>query len=835
MKNEIHENLKAQREQLAALEAVLSDFDPEGLAEENNRLQQEALAISQENALLKSENTTLTERINTMMWNERMSITSHRYKTLNFYYQSEVKQMMDRITILENKYKNVITALKKSSDWEAAAAEPKLRDKLEETKAYFNNTIAQLRENVNKETEKIKQASHQDFNEELGSPLPTPEALGNRLRNFNMEMRFGGAVSNIVGIMLILLGVVFGLQHEGLPNELRGALAYGLGILFLAGGEFLQRSSKNTKSFFFLGVTAGGIAILFASTALAYFALGILSIPMALVLCVLTSAVAFVLAIRYSSRVIACFALIGGYMPITALTDYTVAGMFVTVMVYFALLTFWTIILASRKKWPVVSGLSFVLNTISAFVLLFFFIPGPPLAASLFYLIALFIMYIGMILAYPILNKSPSFTRLEIIILSANTIINCLMMYAVLNDHFSPFEHNGLLGIGYFILYFAGAKLIDRFLAGDKRVSLLFYLTALSFAILIIPMQFGADWLLTGWFVQGVTLISYGVLVKARGYERAGWLMLALAVFPFLLEVLFNIHTNRFLLLYTFVSAGLAVLVWVYHYANDKDALFEHTPKGRLVMAFRYVVVVQTCIYLLYAASELYWLAIDAWGWPYYIMGVTGTVAFLYEIGIKRIPGITDRTIEIMSLCITIGASFWTLIVNLFVVPSAPVPVIDIGLLTAFNIFSVFALWDGLNTIKKLSPAHKLPSNFADWNILITSVYAWLVITMMTVVQFEFNITSILVSAIGLVAALLWICFGFVRRNRNMRLFGLLFSFVSLVKLFFIDLYFLPQDMRIVSYFVFGLIFMAISFVYQYFNKKLIKESEKESEKDEVA
>jgi len=44
---------------------------------------------------------------------------------------------------------------------------------------------------------------------------------------------------------------------------------------------------------------------------------------------------------------------------------------------------------------------------------------------------------------------------------------------------------------------------------------------------------------------------------------------------------------------------------------------------------------------------------------------------------------------------------------------------------------------------------------------------------------------------------------------------------LSVAKLFIIDLAFLTQGYRIVSYFVFGIILLAISFVYQYFNKKL--------------
>jgi uncharacterized membrane protein len=69
--------------------------------------------------------------------------------------------------------------------------------------------------------------------------------------------------------------------------------------------------------------------------------------------------------------------------------------------------------------------------------------------------------------------------------------------------------------------------------------------------------------------------------------------------------------------------------------------------------------------------------------------------------------------------------------------------------------------------------------------------------------------------------ALAWIIFGFMRRYPLIRKFGLGLALLSVAKLFLVDLISLTDGYRIVSYFALGITLVVISFVYQYFNKRL--------------
>ena len=60
-----------------------------------------------------------------------------------------------------------------------------------------------------------------------------------------------------------------------------------------------------------------------------------------------------------------------------------------------------------------------------------------------------------------------------------------------------------------------------------------------------------------------------------------------------------------------------------------------------------------------------------------------------------------------------------------------------------------------------------------------------------------------------------------IKRYTFIRRFGLALSILAVVKLFLIDLSFLTEGYKIISYFVFGMTLLAISFVYQYFSKRI--------------
>jgi uncharacterized membrane protein len=89
------------------------------------------------------------------------------------------------------------------------------------------------------------------------------------------------------------------------------------------------------------------------------------------------------------------------------------------------------------------------------------------------------------------------------------------------------------------------------------------------------------------------------------------------------------------------------------------------------------------------------------------------------------------------------------------------------------------------------------------------------------IAQYNLEFSNAIISIIYVVTALAWIIFGFARKYAFIRRFGLGLSILAVIKLFIIDLSGLNEGYRIFSYFALGITLVAISFVYQYFNKRL--------------
>ena len=814
MKDHILNHLQTQQEKLHELTALVNAFDAEGLAEANQALQAQVVSLDETNTQLVAQNRTLKHQLQTFMYHERLTLVGGKRRLLDFYYGRTAHAMDDRVTAIEQQYRKALDALRQEAAHGLASQKSILTERINQTQAFVAQELADLRQRNQQGLATVKDQMDSRFQDLETHSLPDSQAVGRRFLAGNLELRVGGKISNIIGILFILFGVAVGLQHANnlLPAPLRAALAYVAGAGFLLAGEWLHQHRR--RNYFSVGLTATGVSVLFATTAFAYFGLGLLGMWTALAMCVLTSGVAFSLSLRYQSPVIASFALVGGYLPVFAVMAHSntlLAGL----MGYTLLLSVWAVGLASQKQWPVVTLISFVFSfSATVWLLLWTGWAGrETLWLDVSYLLVLFAMYMGMVLIYPMTKRQQtvSLSRRELGVLIANTLTNCLLMFTVLHDHFRPFEQAGLVTVGYFAAYFGLAKFCGHFFPQDSKLVGFFYFVALSFAILITPMQFGADWLLIGWFMQGVALVTYGVLTQQKGYARGGWVMLALSLAPFgyeLEHMLWRGATVRFTLLYTFVSAGLWLLVWVY---RKESGQFNHRLHQLGVAGLTYGVVVQTWFYVLYVTQ--YGIRQVSTSGGLLTMALV-LMSYAYGAGIKAIPGLQDKVVPWLSVGIMSLTAVATLGSNAVGLrPLAPMTAV---VAVAFNGLSVLAVWDNLRTVRKLSQG----LGGADWLALVVSIYAWFVISQLAVVQFQQNINSVWVSGIALLAALLWITYGFKWRNGSMRVFGLAFSFASLAKMVFFDLHFLPQGLRIVSYFVFGVVFMAISFVYQFFTKR---------------
>lgn len=136
-------------------------------------------------------------------------------------------------------------------------------------------------------------------------------------------------------------------------------------------------------------------------------------------------------------------------------------------------------------------------------------------------------------------------------------------------------------------------------------------------------------------------------------------------------------------------------------------------------------------------------------------------------------------------------------------------------ILVVVGIFSLLAVRDFLQLIIR---EQKIG---VEWYPIVISVYFMIILTQNLIVQYDLSFISSTISIIYAAMALGCIIFGFIKRYSLIRKYGLGLAILSVIKLILIDFANLTRGYRVVSYFILGIILVAISFIYQYFSKRL--------------
>ncbi|NLD50074.1 MAG: DUF2339 domain-containing protein [Clostridiaceae bacterium] len=832
------DNLKAvlvrQKETLDSLEKEIRNIEANDLVTENQKLKDELLrqkaSLDNEksnNVKLSEENSKLRGALYEQFYNEKTYILNSVSKRMDIYYKGNIKEEINRLQSFELSVKkridNMIAVLKANR----VSVEDDIYIRIEELRKQLNIKVTLAREEIEKHTGAFCENRNEELSK-LKQEQVTEEEIRSRIKQNNIESLIGLNIINKLGILLLVIGVIAASQftYYHLPDMLKSVFAFLIGAVMLVAGELLNRRKPNVFS---LGITSGGIAVLYASLALSYFRFEILGMYPALGLCVLITLGAFVLSQRYNSQTISAFAMVGGYLPI-----FSIAGdktMLYGAMVYFVILNFLALIVAVNKKWTVTAYIGFVLNVIgSIYISTNMFNTQSDGAAlilgdiiTILYLVFAFVIY-TLIPVVGSFRKKVGFKNSDTVLLALNTFISSLLLYWAFYEAGLE-DLKGLLALVFAGVYIMLGWFIDKYMTKEKTTIALFYITGLTFVVLVIPFQFGRMWLSLGWLVEGIALLSYGIYKEIKSFKRAGTVISFLCLGAFILFDVLAYHDELFTLRYLSITLGSIIVLGTLIYKKNLSEI--------QVRLFKYFTVINVWIFTLYLiGGELsgYLLKLledSSYNHDYLVFAAMIIASFLAAFIIPRIRILLDNVMKGISVTIYVLALTVLFFVNfespvngyLSEVPTA-VSVVGTIELAFVAILSILALRD---LILCLVMERKFG---IEWYPFIISLYFVVILTQNLITQYNLEFNNAVISIIYLVTALAWITFGFVKRYVFIRRFGLGLSMLAVVKLFIIDLAFLEEGYRIVSYFVFGLTLLAISFVYQYFNKRIESISE---------
>lgn len=821
-----------QKEISLELEREWLNISHNDLTKENDALKYELEKVKSDlvNAekhlkVISDERNQLKNALYEQIFNEKISILKMSSKKTDIYFKSNIENEVNRLAAFEHRVKSRIDELAETLKKNNVEINDDIYKKLDELALLANQKISQVRTDIAKTAGVYSDNEAAEF-EKLRNEEISEGQIKELYKKNNIESFVGLNIINKLGILLVVIGVIAASQfaYSRLTDTLKGIMMFSLGTIMLAAGELLNRKKPNVFS---LGITAGGIAVLYVALSASYFRLQILTMYPALLICVFVTAVAFLLSQRYNSQTIAAFAFVGGYLPMFSISGNLTLMNYA--MLYFVVLNLLALLLSFKNKW-----------IISTYIGLFFNIFGTIyLLANITYMLLhknFGINHIGVILyvffAFIIYTLVPvlgnyfnklKFQKADVVLLAINTFISAIIMYALFYQ-FNLDDFTGLLAIVFAIAYLFFGRFIEGRFKSEKNTQALFYLTGLAFVVLVIPFQFGKTWLTLGWLAEGVALTTYGILKNEKNFQKSGYVIDLLCVLSFIFFDLFIGLDYLFAYKYLALTLGSLIILGAF--------IYKKTLNSKVQEIYKYATAVNLWFYSLYISYKVYELIQPKlWKSFYSAEYLTQSIAVIFTLLIAyvvpRIRVLTDSYMKMISISLygigILGLFAMNSLESVFnhplglLVQKIPLSAQVIGsfIIVIMSLLSLFGLRELIKCIvmdKKLG---------IEWYPLTISAYFVIILTQNLITQYRVDFSSVPISIIYALTALSWIIFGFIKRYVLIRRFGLGISILTVAKLFIIDLASLTQGYRIFSSFVLGITLIAISFVYQYFNKRL--------------
>jgi len=351
-------------------------------------------------------------------------------------------------------------------------------------------------------------------------PRPPVPALRPGREPIRWEEWIGLKGLALAGIVVVLIGAALfaAYAHEQGWFGRRGYFQTGLltlgGLIFLTVGEVLER-----RRFGILAqvVTGGGLAMEYFAVYAAWGRFHLIPEPAAWIFMTVITGVAIVLAVRYSSLVVAVLSLVGGLAgPLLIRPDRDPGHV---LFLYLVAVNAGVLILAYFKKWRVLNLLALAGTVLNVVVWVFthYYYHGDTATEKLPFIVAymtvLWGIYFALSIVYHLLGRRRE-SRLDLSVTIINVVAYFGGLYALLRaDH-----HHwlGPLAVVLGAIYLAEGLAVRRWAPGQMRFVLVQVAQALGLATLAIPIQLEGVFIPMAWAAEAAVLCWLGLRLGQR-------------------------------------------------------------------------------------------------------------------------------------------------------------------------------------------------------------------------------------------------------------------------------------------------------------------------------
>ncbi len=623
-----------------------------------------------------------------------------------------------------------------------------------------------------------------------------------------------------IGVIFIIIGVIAfsAVSEDFLSPLIRTIIIFALGAAMTALGEVFYRTSSVA---FARALTIGGIGELSISVLIGYHNYETLNDITALIITVLLAAGIILLSVRYKSQPILACTVFFGFLPCFATLE-TAGVMFATAF-YLLLFQSAAIIVCEKNKWHIAPFFIEVSNFAISIGIYFSLcdIMSDNVSASLlavaYVIISTLVPIAGMVIGSFRNSGALSGRSIASFITSASIQMLLSAIFIFVTD----LEMNYAFGfVALFIAcaYFAIAAVAKTYIGKCPLATTLIISGIISIGFAI-PSLFRSGMIGVAFHVYATVLFLTGSISKNRMMKICGIITCCIAEYIFARISIYFIEEKIFMLLF-----GANALLWLV----IMIVLAARKTRSAIFSMYSIFSLINAVMYLLYLLNRILEALKDDNILESFGEGIACFMLFsalvwmiaAFIVGKLRFLGKAAPAASIVFYIFALSGLGITNIVSSISSPADNMLCLTASI--AANLISVLAVLDITLSIKALKP------NFSKAVGLIVSLYAVLCVTFTLSANDIVAFSNCIISIIYLALAIVWIVWGFAKRNAAMRRFGLALTLLASAKLFLLDFSGIGAVAKTLMFILFGIVLLTVSFIYAIFEKKLKKQEQEE-------
>lgn len=401
-------------------------------------------------------------------------------------------------------------------------------------------------------------------------PAPQPQ----KKHPFSLEQFIGLKLLNLVGIVVLLIGIAIGVKFA-IDKDLISPLLRII-LAYLASGALLLLSTILRKKYeaFSAILFSGAAATFYFTTYGAFEFYGFISRPIAFsIMVALTFATTWV-ALRFNRQEIAILAFLGAYgIPFLVGGD---SGNILALFSYIFIINSGILFVSFRKNWELLKNLSFALTWLiflSWLVLEYnsklWFGTGFTFTAAFFTLFTITALGFRMLRK----QKMEDIDYLLTGAISLLTYVAVLQLYKNATSEYIFANITLFYGLFHFVL----SALVYKVFAMYSRLGSWYMFSGILLLIGFVPMRFEGITVSVIWVAAAIALFAAGFLLKKRMLRFFSIGLFATTLFKLVLVDSLRFSTIEKII--TYISIGVVLLVISFLYQKYKELLFAKDEK----------------------------------------------------------------------------------------------------------------------------------------------------------------------------------------------------------------------------------------------------------------